>query len=62
MTQEDLAGKTGLKRSYISKVEKGETDIQITNLFKLLVGLNLPVLDINRIFGEKEKKNAVCPM
>ena len=55
LTQENLAKKTGLKRSYISKVEKGKTDIQITNLFKLLLGLDLPTLDINKLFGKTDE-------
>jgi ribosome-binding protein aMBF1 (putative translation factor) len=41
LTQEDLAVKAGLKRSYIAKVEKGETDIQISSLIRLANALGL---------------------
>ncbi len=35
MTQEQLAEKTGTKKSYISRLENGKIDIQISTLFKI---------------------------
>jgi HTH-type transcriptional regulator/antitoxin HipB len=35
LTQEDLAKKTGTKKSYISRVENGKIDIQISTLYKI---------------------------
>lgn len=40
MTQEQLANKIGAKKSYISRVENGKTDIQLSTLYRLVeVGL-----------------------
>jgi len=36
MTQEELAAKTGTKKSYISRLENGKIDIQISTLFKII--------------------------
>lgn len=38
-TQEQLAARIGTKRSYISRVENGQTDIQVSTLFKIFNGL-----------------------
>ncbi len=35
ITQEELALKTGTKKSYISRVENGKSDIQLSTLFRL---------------------------
>lgn len=35
MTQELLAEKTGTKKSYISRLENGKIDIQVSTLFKI---------------------------
>ena len=35
MTQEALASRTGTKKSYISRLENGKIDIQISTLFKI---------------------------
>ncbi len=35
LTQDDLAKKTGTKKSYISRLENGKIDIQISTLFKI---------------------------
>lgn len=35
LTQEQLANKIGAKKSYISRIENGKTDIQLSTLFKL---------------------------
>jgi len=35
LTQEELANKIGAKKSYISRVENGKTDIQLSTLYKL---------------------------
>jgi len=35
LTQEELAQKTGTKKSYISRLENGKIDIQISTLFKI---------------------------
>ena len=40
MTQEQLAERTGTKKSFISRIENGRSDIQLSTLFKLIeVGL-----------------------
>ena len=36
LTQDDLARRTGTKKSYISRVENGRIDIQISTLYKIL--------------------------
>ena len=40
LTQEELAEKTGTKKSYISRIERGSSDIQISTYYKLVeIGL-----------------------
>jgi len=36
ITQEQLAERTGTKKSYISRIEKGQSDIQISTYYKLI--------------------------
>jgi ribosome-binding protein aMBF1 (putative translation factor) len=36
ITQQELAEKIGTKKSYISRVEKGQSDIQISTFYKLI--------------------------
>jgi HTH-type transcriptional regulator / antitoxin HipB len=36
VTQEELAMKTGTKKSYISRIERGQSDIQISTYYKLI--------------------------
>lgn len=39
LTQQQLAEKIGTKKSYISRVENGHADIQLSTLFKIFQGL-----------------------
>ena len=40
LTQEELARRTGTKKSYISRIERGKSDIQISTYSKLIeIGL-----------------------
>lgn len=40
LTQEQLAEKTGTKKSYISRIETGKSDIQLSTFYKLIeIGL-----------------------
>ena len=40
MTQEELAERTGTKKSYISRIERGKSDIQLSTYNKLIeIGL-----------------------
>ena len=40
ITQQELAERTGTKKSYISRIEKGQSDIQISTYYKLIeIGL-----------------------
>ncbi len=36
ITQEELAERTGTKKSYISRIERGQSDIQISTYHKLI--------------------------
>ena len=40
VTQEQLAERTGTKKSYISRIERGQSDIQMSTFYKLIeIGL-----------------------
>ena len=39
LTQEQLAAKIGTKKSYISKIENGHVDVQLSTLFRIIAGL-----------------------
>ena len=46
ITQEELAMKTGTKKSYISRIERGKSDIQVSTYHKLIeigLGKNLNI-------------------
>ncbi|HMT55141.1 MAG TPA: helix-turn-helix transcriptional regulator [Saprospiraceae bacterium] len=36
VTQEELAERTGTKKSYISRIETGKSEIQLSTFFKLV--------------------------
>ncbi len=36
MTQEELANKTGTRKSFISRIENGHSDIQLSTLYRLV--------------------------
>jgi len=41
ITQRELSERTGLKRTYISRIERGETDMQLSSLIRISRALNL---------------------
>ncbi|MDH6356109.1 HTH-type transcriptional regulator/antitoxin HipB [Dysgonomonas sp. PH5-45] len=44
LTQEQLSEKVGLKRSYIAKIEKGATDMQMSSFVRIAQALGLKLL------------------
>lgn len=41
MTQSELAEKAGTARSYIARVERGETDMQLSSFLRIAAALNV---------------------
>ena len=41
MTQDELAAKTGTARSYIARVERGETDMQLSSFLRIAHALRI---------------------
>ncbi len=39
LTQEQLAEKIGTKKTYISRIENGKSDVQLSTLFRIFEGL-----------------------
>ena len=48
ITQNELAEKSGTTRSYIARIEKGQTDMQVSTFIKILsaLGLELSITQI----------------
>jgi HTH-type transcriptional regulator / antitoxin HipB len=45
LTQEELAEKTGTKKTYISRIEAGKSDIQLSTFYRLVeVGLSKRII------------------
>lgn len=42
MSQEELSGRCGLDRTYISGIERGKRNLSLTNVFKLAKALGVP--------------------
>lgn len=41
LTQEELAEKVGKKRAYIARIEKGETDMQLSSFINISLALGI---------------------
>ena len=49
-TQDELAERVGRDRSYISRLEKGETDLQLSSFIRIAAALGIMLrLDVNLI-------------
>ena len=46
LSQEKLAEKAGLHRTYIGMIERGEKNITLTNIVKIASALNLEAKDL----------------
>ncbi|MBD5266259.1 MAG: helix-turn-helix transcriptional regulator [Bacteroides sp.] len=46
ISQEELAFRAGLHRTYIGMIERGEKNITLTNIAKLASGLNVKIKDL----------------
>lgn len=48
MTQKDLAERIGRERTYINRIEKGETDLQLSSFIRIANALGITLrLDVN---------------
>ena len=46
MSQEELADRAGLHRTYIGGIERGERNIGLLNVFRLATTFGIPVADL----------------
>lgn len=52
LTQETLAHRAGLDRSYVGQVERGERNIALVNIVKLALGMSVAPADLLRVFDQ----------
>lgn len=56
MSQEELAFRSGLHRTYISSIERGKRNISLVNIRRLANALGVPLHDLMPIESELEEK------
>lgn len=49
MTQEDLADKAGIHRTYISDIERGSRNLSLINIERVAVALELRIFELFRL-------------
>ncbi len=52
LSQEELAEKAGVHRTYIGMIERAEKNITLLNIEKLAKALNMSIVDLLRINNE----------
>jgi transcriptional regulator with XRE-family HTH domain len=55
LSQEDLAHEAGLDRSYVGQVERGECNISLINICKLVDALGLPPHELLKFSTTRSK-------
>jgi transcriptional regulator with XRE-family HTH domain len=55
LTQEDLADKAGIHRTYVSDIERGSRNVSLVNIERLASAL---ALQLGELFGRVEKADA----
>lgn len=56
MSQEELAFRSGLHRTYISSIERGKRNVSLVNIRRLANALGVPLQDLIPIESELEEK------
>jgi transcriptional regulator with XRE-family HTH domain len=49
LTQEDLAGKAGIHRTYLSDIERGSRNVSLINIERLAAALSLSLSELFRL-------------
>ena len=52
LSQEELAARSGLHRTYIGMIERAEKNVTLENISKLAAGLNVPIAEL---FNEEDR-------
>lgn len=55
-SQEELASRVGLDRTYISGVERGERNPGLVNIVRLARALDVPVKELFKVINEEEHR------
>ena len=55
LSQEELADRTGLHRTYISSVERAKRNVSLENLFKIAKGLEVSAQDLLRPISDEDR-------
>jgi transcriptional regulator with XRE-family HTH domain len=55
MTQEDLAGKAAIHRTYLSDIERGTRNPSLVNIERLANALALPISELFRLIERPQK-------
>lgn len=53
ISQEDLASLSGLHRTYIGSIERGERNVSLNNVEKIAISLEVPVTELIKPYNER---------
>lgn len=48
LSQEELAAKAGVHRTYIGMIERAEKNITLTNIYKVAQALDIPISELTK--------------
>ncbi|MBP2110285.1 helix-turn-helix domain-containing protein [Paenibacillus silagei] len=59
LSQEQLAERSGLHTNYVGQIERGEKNLTLETLEKVVTGLNISLEELFRYIGPMEQKDAL---
>jgi XRE family transcriptional regulator, regulator of sulfur utilization len=55
LSQEELAERSAVHRTFIGRVERGETNVTLENIKKIAVGLDVPLVELFHQLNGKDR-------